>query len=289
MALVAARAEPAGTETTATTFGPKLLAASFPQRQLETGPWILAAGADGIARRLRSAFPTVADRWTPQLGVKTGADDLFLVDHECPGTRPAVRGRDIQAWRCRPRRFVLWTHGRDGRPLAVLPQEVSEHLAAHGDRLRGRSDYRGGPPWQLFRTALGLARHRVVWPDLHRRLAAAVPDADVVPLDTVYGIVTRGPADAAALAALFNSRWLTALARLVADPARGGFRRFNARVVRALPVPAPESSAWRAPAAAGASGCTHDAAVADLYNLHASDPPALAPPRPPSPPPPPPP
>src|SRR5207245_10897046 len=78
MALVAARAEPAGTETTATTFGPKLLAASFPQRQLETGPWILAAGADRIARRLRSAFPTVADRWTPPLGLTQGADDRFL-------------------------------------------------------------------------------------------------------------------------------------------------------------------------------------------------------------------
>ena len=271
MALVAARAEPAGTESTATTLGPKPLAASFPQRQLETGPWILAAGADRIARRLRSAFPTVADRWTPQLGVKTGADDLFLVDHECPGTRPVVRGRDIQAWRCRPRRFVLWTHGCDGRPLAVLPKEVSEHLAAHGDRLRERSDYRGGPPWQLFRTALGLARHRVVWPDLHRRLAAAVPDADVVPLNTVYGIVTRGSEDAAALAALFNSGWLTALARLVADPARGGFRRFNARVVRGLPIPPHGAPVWSDLARHGRDCEPADDLIADAFELDLAD------------------
>src|SRR5207237_2980425 len=271
MALVAARADPSGTETTDTAGGPKPIAASLPQRQLETGPWILVAVAYRIARRLRSTFPSVGDRWTPQPGVKTGADDLFLVDEECPGARPAIRGRDIQAWRCRPRRFVLWTHGGDGRPLTALPKEVSEHLAAHDDRLRQRSDYRGGSLWQLFRTALGLARHRVVWPDLHRRLAAAVPEPAIVPLNTVYGIVTRGPADAAALAALFNSRWLTALARLVADPARGGFRRFNARVVRGLPIPPNGAAVWSDLARHGRNCESADELIADAFELDLAD------------------
>src|SRR5262249_57034236 len=94
---------------------------------------------------------------------------------------------------------------------------------------------------QLCRSARGSARHGVAWPDLARRLAAAVPPPELVPLNTVYGIATRDAADAAALAALFNSRWLTALARLVADPARGGFRRFNARVVAGRPIPPLES------------------------------------------------
>src|SRR5439155_435948 len=78
-----------------------------------------------------------------------------------------------------------------------------------------------------------------------RRLAAVVPDGGVVPLNTVYGIATRSRDDAYALAALFNSRWLTALARLYADPARGGFRRFNARVVRGLPIPPADAAVWR--------------------------------------------
>jgi hypothetical protein len=248
-----------------------------PQRQLQSaGPWILIPGAERTMRRLRSRFATVRDHWTPRLGVKTGADDLFLLDQERPGTRPAVRGRDIGAWRCRPCRHVLWTHGPDGMPLARLSREFSEQLATHEARLRLRADYRGGPPWQLFRTALGFAPHRVVWPDLGRRLAAVVPPPEVVPLNTVYGIATREPADAAALAALFNSCWLTALGRLVADPARGGFRRFNARVVGGLPVPPRESPVWAELARRGRRCEAADDLIADVFELDRPDRRALA-------------
>ena len=279
MALVAARAEPTGTELTGTALGPKPAAPVIPQRQLQSdggGPWILLAGAERIRRRLRAAFPTVADRWAPQLGVKTGADDLFLVDRQCAGARPAIRGRDIAAWRCKPGRYLLWTHGADGAPFDRLPRELTERLCGHEDRLRRRADYRGGPPWQLFRTGLAFATHRVIWPDLGRRLSAALPAPDGVPLNTVYGIATRDAADAAALAALFNSCWLTALARLVADPARGGFRRFNARVVRGLPVPAAGSAVWAELARRGQRCESADDLIADAFELDGADRRALA-------------
>jgi hypothetical protein len=230
-----------------------------------------------ISRRLRAQFPTVGDRWTPQLGVKTGADDLFVVDRECPGTRPAIRGRDIAAWHCQPRRHLLWTHGTDGLPLARLTVELRAQLSHHEERLRRRADYRAGPPWQLFRTGLGCAAHRVVWPDLGRRLAAAVPAPELVPLNTVYGIATRDRADAAALAALLNSCWLTALARLVADPARGGFRRFNARVVRGLPIPPRDAATWAELTRRGERCEPADDLVADAFQLDGTDRRALAP------------
>ncbi len=277
MALVVARADPGGTERAATSLGPKPGAPAVPQRQLQgDGPWILIPGVERISRRLRALFPTVGDRWTPQLGVKTGADDLFVIDRECPGTRPAIRGRDIAAWRCQPRRHVLWTHGTDGSPLARLPVELRARLSRHEERLRRRADYRAGPPWQLFRTGLGCAAHRVVWPDLCRRLAAAVPAPELVPLNTVYGIATRDRADAAALAALFNSCWLTALARLVADPARGGFRRFNARVVRGLPIPPGDAALWAELSRRGERCEPADDLVADAFQLDATDRRALA-------------
>ncbi|HEY3221328.1 MAG TPA: N-6 DNA methylase [Gemmatimonadales bacterium] len=272
MALVAARADPSGRELTSTALGAKSAAPAVPQRLLQSdGPWILIPDAERIRQRLRAEFPTVGDRWAPQLGVKTGADDLFVLDRECPGTRPAIRGRDIAAWRCRPRRYVLWTHGTDGLPLARLPLELSERLARHEERLRRRADYRAGPPWQLFRTGLAFAAHRVVWPDLGRRLTAAVPAPELVPLNTVYGIATRDAADACALAALFNSCWLTALARLVADPARGGFRRFNARVVRGLPVPTGGAAVWTALARCGQRCEPADDLVAEAFHFDGAD------------------
>ena len=276
MALVAARAQPASADQAATRLGPKSEAPRLAQRVLQAdGPWILQPDAVRVARHLRAAFPVVGDRWTPQLGVKTGADDVFVVPHPDLGTRPAARGRDLAPWRFTQRAHVLWTHAPDGRPLERLPPELARALGPHLDRLRRRSDYRAGAPWQLFRTGLAHALHRVLWPDLARRLAAVVPDPEVVPLNTVYGIATRTADDAHALAALFNSRWLTALARLRADPARGGFRRFNAQVVRELPVPA-DAATWHALAARGRARETDDAALADAYHLDARDRRALA-------------
>ena len=272
MALVAVRVEPTGRERVATALGPKTRAPAIPQRALTVdGPWILAGGATQVARHLRTVCATVGDRWSPQLGVKTGADEVFLVAQPGPGTRPVVRGRDLRPWRATPRAHLLWTHGPDGRPLARLPAELARALEPHVERLCRRSDYRSGPAWQLFRIALADAPHRVIWPDLGRRLAAVVPDAGVVPLNTVYGIVTRAADDAYALAALFNSRWLTALARLSADPARGGFRRFNARVVRGLPLPSANPAHWRALADQGRANSADDDAIADMYQLEAAD------------------
>jgi hypothetical protein len=279
MALVAARAEPGPAEMTATALGPKPTAPAVPQRLLQAaGPWVLLPDADRVARRVRAALPTIGERWMPQLGVKTGADDLFLVATPCPGARPAIRGRDVGAWRCETRVHVLWTHAPppDGRPLVRLPPALAARLGPHLARLRRRADYRAGAPWQLFRTALATTPHRVVWADLGRRLAVAIPDAATVPLNTLYGIATRDGEDALALGAWLNSRWLTALACLRADPARGGFRRFNAGVVRELPVPAAGAPAWAALAALGRRREPADEAVAAVLELDRTDRRALA-------------
>jgi hypothetical protein len=218
----------------------------------------------------------LGDRWQPQLGVKTGADELFLLPHAAPGTRPAIRGRDVSTWQAEQRVHLIWTHGPDGRALARLPAGLAELLEPHLARLHRRSDYRRGPAWQLFRVGLATALYRVVWPDLARRLMAAVPGPAAVPLNTVYGIATRTLDDAHALAALLNSRWLSALASLRADPARGGFRRFNAGVVRDLPIPPADSPAWALLTDWGRRSVVDDDAIADIYALDRADRRALA-------------
>jgi hypothetical protein len=277
MALVTARRDPEPTASACCALGPDSPGPPLPQHLLQApGPWILVPDAGAVARRLTRDCPAIRDRWNPSLGVKTGADAVFLVPEAVPGARPAVRGRDLARWLATPRLFLLWPHDSIGRPLPKLEGPLALRLMPHLERLKRRTDYRGGPAWQLFRTKLALAPHRVLWRDLSRELTAVVPPTEVVPLNTVYGIVTRTADDAHALAALLNTSWCTALARLGADRARGGFRRFNARVVGSLPLPVTNQSAWAALAEHGRRCEPADALAAELYHLDAADRHALA-------------
>ena len=103
-----------------------------------------------------------------------------------------------------------------------------------------RADYVGGPPWTLFRTVAAASRHRLVWPDLARRLTACAltgrRDAAFVPLNTCYVASARSAEEAERLAAWLNSTWIRAVARLGAVPASGGFHRFTAAVVEPPPA-----------------------------------------------------
>ena len=194
--------------------------------------------------RLRRDHPVIGDRFTCQLGLKTGANHLFL---DPPATiaprlvRWAVRGRDVRAFRPRARVRLLWTHGPDGAPLDHLPPDAAAHLAPHEALLRARADFAGGPAWTLFRTRAATARHRVVWSDLARRLTACAltgrRDGGRIPLNSCYVAAAASAEQAERLAAWLNARWVGALAQIGAMPAAGGFHRFAAAVVSGLPLP----------------------------------------------------
>jgi len=102
-------------------------------------------------------------------------------------------------------------------------------------------DHVGGPPWTLFRIRAATAPHRVVWADVARSLSAAAltgaEDARLVPLNSCYVAPTGDPATAWRLAAWLNTTWLRVVARTGALPAAGGYARFNATIVGALPLP----------------------------------------------------
>jgi len=277
MAVVAARVD-ARDGPTLVTLDASATGPGVPQRSLQSdGPWVLLPDAGTVARRLRERFPPLRERWVPQLGVKTGADQIFVTTSPEPGTRPAVRGRDVRPFQATPSRWLFWTHDERGKPLPRLAPALAARFEPHLTRLRGRADYRDGPPWQVFRVALALTPWRVCWPDLARRLAVAVPPPGAVPLNTVYGVVARDGPEAHGLTAWLNARWLTALARLDADPARGGFRRFNARVGGALPVPDARAPVWETLAALGRDGRSDDDLVAATLELDARDRRALEP------------
>jgi hypothetical protein len=220
---------------------------AVPQARLTGGEaWILSADRSrAIVAELAREHPSLGEWVTCHLGVKTGANRVFLdppagVEPEL--LRWAVRGRDLRPFRARPRVRLLWTHGADGAPLGHLPPAAAALLGPHEATLRARTDFDRGPPWTLFRTKAAAALHRVVWADLARRLTAAAltgrRDAGSIPLNTCYVAAAPTAEAAERLAAWLNSRWIRAVGRLGAVPAAGGFHRFSAAIVSRLPLPA---------------------------------------------------
>jgi hypothetical protein len=210
------------------------------------GAWILAAPALLEAlEALRADHPRLGDRLTPQLGVKTGANMVFLDPPsgiEPALIRLALRGRDVRSFRSRPSVRLFFPHDRHGAVYPRLPTAAASFVARHDTALRARVDYQDGPPWTLFRVRAALAPHRVVWPDLARQLAAATlsgaGSGETIPLNSCYLVALPDHRSALALTAWLNSSWIRVAARATADLAAGGFARFNARVVAELPLPA---------------------------------------------------
>ncbi|MEO8449871.1 MAG: N-6 DNA methylase [Gemmatimonadota bacterium] len=242
-ALIAARRAPAPRHRVRT--GLSADAPTIPQDHLDGEPWILSAKLVSDALRASAAcHPTVGERFPCHLGVKTGANAVFLDPTgpiEPALLRRALRGRDVSPFQISPRRRLLWTHDARGAVLRILPPLAADYLAGHAKTLGARRDYTGGPRWAVFRTEAAASPSRVVWADLARELAAAPLTADhgpdVIPLNSCYVLVAPDDETAVRLAAWLNSASIRALARARANPAASGFCRFNAATVAALPCP----------------------------------------------------
>ena len=241
-------------------------------------PWLV------LPPPVRAAFDRVAQAGTaladsafgsPMLGVKCGCNEAFVVrlagganglamvrSGERRGAverellRPLIRGEQVTPWSADgAAEFVVWTHDASGAPLARLPVHAAHWLGRWRHALSRRTDARGNVPWwTLFRTAS--ARDdvaRVVWADMGRTPRAMVlpPGDGAVALNSCYVLPCRDPVDAHALAALLNSPLAAAWLGAIAEPARGGYKRFLAWTVSLLPVPSdwPRARAILAPLA----------------------------------------
>jgi hypothetical protein len=224
-------------------------------------PWLMLPP---IARRafdaLRSAgTPLAATAFgAPLLGVKCGCNAAFIVsadenhrprsetgvsvDVEPELLRPLIRGERVGRWRCELNgERLIWTHGGDGLPLDRLPPQAERWLRGWRRRLVARSDARRSQRWwTLFRTEA--AAHdvaRVVWADFGRspRAAVLLPGDRAVPLNTCYVVRCADVRDAHALAAVLNSALAAAWLGALAEPARGGYRRYLGWTMALLPLP----------------------------------------------------
>ena len=156
--------------------------------------------------------------------------------------RPLLRGEQVTPW-CADGapEFLIWTHGADGAPLARLPAHAARWFGRWRHALSRRTDARAGVPWwSLFRTASARTDlARVVWADMGRAPRALVlpPGDETIALNSCYVLPCQEPADAYALAALLNSPLAAAWLGAIAEPARGGFKRYLAWTVSLLPLP----------------------------------------------------
>jgi hypothetical protein len=135
---------------------------------------------------------------------------------------------------------LFWPYDRQGTLRTTLPPRAAHYVQQVEGQLTRRADYRGGPPWTLFRARSATASHRVIWPDIARQPAAVFLDAvapDAIPLNTCYVAPAPTPRDALAIATVLNSTWIRVMLRVAADEARGGYRRHNSRSVSAVPLP----------------------------------------------------
>ena len=238
---------------------------SFALDETPGSPWIIAppdvrAAFDRMRRAGRALGGASFGR--PLLGVKCGLNEAFIVDGDHAiarsFSRPLVRGESVTPWRLDVSERILWTHDGHGAPFATLPDALARHLGRHRRALLARSDVRGARAWwSLFRVeSADASRPRVVWGDVGRAPRAAFVDAgdDVVPLNSCYVLRCAEREDALAMTSLLNSPLVAAWLSLLAEPARGGYRRYLGWTMASLPIPADwtHARALLAPAAEAA-------------------------------------
>ena len=215
-------------------------------------PWLIVPGEvrDAFDALTRAGTPLAESRFgRPHLGVKCGCNEAFIVSRpdapiEEALLRPLIRGESVRAWALDPRAAsdrLLWPHDEAGSALRVLPPLARQWLAPWRGRLLARTDGRGrGRWWSLFRIdAARCDLPRVVWADLGRAPRAIVLPAHdaAIPINTCYAVRCPEPDDAYALAALLNGPVAAAWTSIVAEPARGGFRRYLGWTMALLPLP----------------------------------------------------
>jgi hypothetical protein len=227
-------------------------------------PWlVLPPDVRTAFDRLRANGVALADSGIgrPHLGVKSGFNLAFVVRPdgvpddpmaivaangrrgviEPALLRPVLRGEHIDRWRVdAPNELVIWTHGVNGTSLERLPPYAARWLTPWRRQLAARSDARDARWWSLFRVdAARVDRPRVVWADLGRGPRATMLPANdrSVPLNSCYVAICRDDTDALTLTAILNSALAEAWLASLAEPARGGYRRFLGWTMALLPLP----------------------------------------------------
>jgi len=265
-------------------------------------PWVLIPppARRAFDRIRRAGVPFYQSEFgRPLLGVKTGCNSAYIVRvesldgdvaHISAGSRsgvierdmlrPLIRGETLSKWTLTGRReYLVWPHDDRGQPRRSLPPLARQWLVPSQDALSARTDLHGRVPWwSVFRTeSAAHDQPRVVSADFGLTPRATVLEAHepFVALNSCYVVSCATSKDAYALATILNSSLAAAWLNSLAEPARGGYRRYLGWTLSLLPVPAnwPRARALLAPlgerAMQGDVGTDQEIlnAVLDAYQL----------------------
>jgi hypothetical protein len=227
-------------------------------------PWVLVPP---LARRsfdrvARAGVPLFrSDFGRPLLGVKTGCNSAYIVRVESTDgdlacitgggrmgiieremLRPLIRGETLEKWiATSPREYLVWPHDEHDRPRRALPPLARRWLLPFHDALSARTDLHGRFPWwSVFRTeSASHAKPRVIWADFGLTPRATVIEAHepFIALNSCYVVSCETIGDAHSLATLLNSSLAAAWLNSIAEPARGGYRRYLGWTLSLLPIP----------------------------------------------------
>jgi hypothetical protein len=231
-------------------------------------PWLLLPGSvrRGFDTVTRAGVPLrVTPFGRPQLGVKTGCNEAYIVrvdsldgdvarissgdrvgEIERALLRPVIRGETLAPWKVSGKReYLVWPQSENGTSLRELPPLCRTWLQPFRQALIQRTDLHDSRRWwSVFRTeGAAFDQPRVVWADFGLRPRAMVlaENERFVPLNTCYVVRIRRLEDACALAAILNGPLAAAWLNAIAEPARGGYRRYLGWTMAMLPVP----TRWR--------------------------------------------
>lgn len=214
------------------------------------GEWHLAAPLlERLADTIQAGHPqlkTLLSRHSA--GIATGRDSVFVapagVDVEDELLKPAIRGRDLQAFQITdPGLLILVPYTFDEQPrlvdLSRYPR-AQRYLEAHHTALVARHcvrvwekawyDLHDPMPLDLGRTP------KILVPDVASHNRFVFDAGRYWPLHSVYYLVPEG-VEPRFLTALLNSMPIEFLIRLRAPVVKDGFSRYRKQFLGLLPVP----------------------------------------------------
>lgn len=243
-----------------------------------------------LALRLRASHPTLASRTLRiSAGPATGRDGLYVLGPDISQTiepellRPAVRGRDLAAYRIESSGLKVLVpyvfNPLGGSSLCDLKDfpKARKYLAAHRRELESRHCVKvWGKAWYDLHDQVlwDLAKQtKILVPDVARDNRFAVDEGHYFPLHSAYYLIPAPRIDPHYLTAVLNSKVAEFLVRLLAPVVKDGFSRYRQQFLATLPVPnaTPAESTTIARAARDGDAEAAEAGIAKLFHLDRAD------------------